>query len=99
MKLIRTVVSIAEGEKFRQQLMKYLSFATGNPWQLMLLVKYSCTSTKDDPGYVSCLPCCKHDPNGRSWEEVLIHEINYMHQNPCIPILGALGHSAAELLA
>jgi hypothetical protein len=55
--------------------------------------------TKDYPGYASCLPCGRHDPNGKPWRESLAREIEWLETAPQAPKLGTPGHTVDELLA
>jgi len=59
----------------------------------------------DDPyrcgayaGYASCVPCGRHDPNGKPWRDALQQEIHYLQQAPQLPLLGSVGHTVDDLL-
>ena len=63
-------------------------------------------SAKDDPyctpeypGYATCVPCGRHDPQGHPWREALQQEIGYLQQARSLPLLGTDGHTVDELLA
>lgn len=55
--------------------------------------------TPDYPGYASCVPCGRHDQQGRPWSEALQEEIGYLQQAQTLPLLGSPGHTVDELLA
>jgi hypothetical protein len=50
------------------------------------------------PGYVTCVPCGRHDPNGRTWRETLKEELEYLEAVSGLPILGSEHHSVGDLL-
>lgn len=55
--------------------------------------------TPDYPGYASCVPCGRHDPQGLPWREALAREIAYLEQALELPLLGSPGRTVDELLA
>jgi hypothetical protein len=55
--------------------------------------------TPEYPGYASCIPCGRHDPQGKPWREALHKEIEYLEQAQQLPVLGSPGNSVTELLA
>ena len=53
----------------------------------------------DYPGYETVVPCGRHDPAGRPWQQALAGERAWLAQAKVLPILGSPGHSVDELLA
>jgi hypothetical protein len=53
----------------------------------------------DYAGFASCVSCGRHDPAGEPWQRALAREIAYFEAAPRLPLLGAPGHTVAELLA
>ena len=53
---------------------------------------------KDYPGYVSVVPCGRHNPQGSPWRETLAKELAYLESVTGLPILGSAGHSVKELV-
>jgi hypothetical protein len=54
--------------------------------------------TDDYPGYVTYVPCGHNDPSGKPWSETLKDELSYLKSLDSIPVIGAEGHSASDLL-
>ena len=52
----------------------------------------------DYPGFVSAVPCGRHDPVGLPWWQTLREEIAYWEAASGLPILGSRGHTVADLL-
>lgn len=50
------------------------------------------------PGYVTVVPCGRHNPNGQPWRETLRKELTYLEEAHSVPILGSPGHTVKELL-
>lgn len=50
------------------------------------------------PGYVSAVPCGRHDPMGQPWWETLRMEVEYLDAAKGLPVLGSLGHMLKDLL-
>lgn len=50
------------------------------------------------PGYVTVVPCGRHDPSGRAWPETLDRELKYFNAASGLPVLGSAGNCPTELL-
>ena len=50
------------------------------------------------PGYSTFVPCGRHDPQGRPWQQALLQETRYLAQAPSLPLLNSPGHTVGDLL-
>ncbi len=54
--------------------------------------------TKEYPGFITFVPCGKHNSNGSAWEAVLSKEIEYLASFDELPTLGSASRRLDDLL-
>jgi hypothetical protein len=59
----------------------------------------------DDPyrepgyaGYSTVVPCGRHDPQGRPWQDALLRETGYLSAAKSLPVLNSPGHTVSDCL-